>query len=183
MQTPRVRLRRGLQHDGHLAHSVNRPREAAPDPHLRVAPRPDLPTSCSPEVLTVCSVVGTSSSTLRRKISALSWEQTIKNLTGEPFAKTNDTFISFQFWEGSSTSYSNVCSFTFNIADPLFNGTEPIGDASYFGADESTGNTLDSGTLSATTTGIDAPSTLILFAFGALAMRGCRSQFFARGQS
>ena len=106
-----------------------------------------------------------------------------QNPTGEPFAKTSNTFTSFQFWEGSSTSYPNVRSFTFNIGEPLFNGSEAIEGASYFGANESTGNTFHSGTLSATATGVDEPSTLILFAFGALAMLGCRSQFSARGQS
>jgi hypothetical protein len=92
------------------------------------------------------------------------------------FADANDNLTSFQFWEGSSTSYPGVRSFTFDIADPLVNGSEPIEDASYFGANESTGNTFHSGTLSATTTGVDEPSTLMVFAFVALAMLGWRSR-------
>jgi hypothetical protein len=100
----------------------------------------------------------------------------------QPFAQTNATFTEFEFWVGSSTFPD--CSFTFDIAAPLFTGSEPVEDAAYFGIFESTGNTFDFGTLSAVTT-VDEPSPLILFAFGALAIGwlGWRSQFSSGGQS
>jgi hypothetical protein len=102
--------------------------------------------------------------------------------SGEPFAQANSTLTSFEFWEGDATSYPNTRSFTFDIANPLFNGSEPLEDASYFGINESVGfQGLDSGTLFATT--VDEPSPLILFAFGAIGWLGWRSQFSSGGHS
>lgn len=92
------------------------------------------------------------------------------------FADANPALTSFQFWEGSATSYPNSRSFTFNVADPLFTGSEPIESASYYGVNETIGNTFHSGTLTATTTGVPEPSTMMLLAFGVVTMFGLRSR-------
>lgn len=69
----------------------------------------------------------------------------------------------------------------FSINDPLFNGIKPLSGVSLTIVNESVPNGPGQGTLSATT--VDEPSTLILFAFGALAMLDWIAQFSSRRQS